>query len=124
MGEPEAPLAHPLAGNPNSALPRDKGREEGVDGSSTPEMKLIFDLPGGCDGATQRKWADANPFKALNGEDDASDFFRKAPEAPKGGWIFQGKKKHRVKIDLARPEAGHHPQLATLPNKTLGEKSG
>jgi hypothetical protein len=63
-------------------------------------VKLIFNLPGRCEGATQRKWADANPFKALNGEDDVSDFLRKALEALEGGWIFQGKKKQKVKIDL------------------------
>jgi hypothetical protein len=41
-----------------------------------------------------------------------------------GGWIFQGKKKHKVKIEPTRPGAGHPPHLAALPCKTLGEKRG
>jgi hypothetical protein len=90
------PRSHPPTVNPNAALLGDKGRKEGADGSSTPEVKLIFNLPKGCEGATQRKWADANPFKALNGEDDVSDFLKKTPEALEGGWIFQGKKKQKV----------------------------
>jgi hypothetical protein len=68
---------------------------------------LIFNLPKGCEGATQRKRGDANSFKALNGEDNASDFLRKGLEALEGGWIFQGKNKHKVKINPTRPEAGH-----------------
>lgn len=95
MGEPKALPAHPLAGNPNAARPGDRGWEEGAVGSNAPKTKLIFDLPRGRNSAAQRKWADANPFEALNGEDDASNFLRKAPEAPKGDWIFQGKKEVR-----------------------------
>ncbi|CAM6014103.1 unnamed protein product [Sphagnum balticum] len=32
-------------------------------------------------------------------------------EALEGGWIFQGKNKHNIKIDLTCPEADHQPQL-------------
>ncbi len=120
----KAPLAHPSDRNPNVTLPRDKRREKGADGRSTPETKLIFNLLGGHNGATQRKWAYVNPFEALNGEDDASNFLRKAPKASEGGCIFQGKKKHMVKIDSSRPEANHQPQLAALLGRTLGEKRG
>jgi hypothetical protein len=55
---------------------------------------------------------DANPFEALNREDDVSDFFRKALKTLKGGWIFQGKNKHKIKIELTRSEA---QKLATDP---------
>jgi hypothetical protein len=123
----------------------DKGQNEGADGGSTPKAKLTFDLLGGYEGATQRKWVDAkakltfdllggyesatqrkwvdaNPFEGLKGEDNASNFLRKAPEVLEGSWIFQRKKKHKVKIELTRPEAGHQPQLATLLSKTLGKR--
>ncbi len=93
-----------------------------MNGSSTPSTKLIFYLLGGRDGTAQRKWANVNPSEALNGEDDVFDFLKKVSEVPKGGWIFQGKKKHRVKIDLACLEAGQQPQLVTLLGKTLGKK--
>jgi hypothetical protein len=109
MGDLGTPTAHPPAVNPNAILPNDKGRKEGANENSTPKVKLIFDLLRRCEGATQRKWVDANPFEALNGEDDASNFLRKALEALEGGWIFQGKKKHKVKIDPTCPKVSHHP---------------
>ncbi len=109
MGDLEAPSAHPLTVNPNIVLLGEKGQNEGANGSSILETKLIFDLLGGCEGTTQRKWACANPFEALNGEDNASNFLRKALEALEGGWIFQWKKKHKVKIEPACPEIGHQP---------------
>jgi hypothetical protein len=122
MGEPKASLAHPSVETPNVALFGDKGWEEGANGSNTLNTKLIFDLLGGHDGTSQRKWVYVNPFETLNGEDDAFDFLKKVSEVPEGGWIFQGKKKHIVKIDLARPKAGQQPQLVALPSKTLGKR--
>lgn len=89
MGRPEVLLTHSLAKNHNTTQSRDKGLEEGADGCSTPKIKLTFDPSGGCDGLAQRKWANANPFEALNKEDEAFDFFRKAPEALEGGYTFQ-----------------------------------
>jgi hypothetical protein len=76
----------------------DKGWKEGADGSSTPEAKLFFDLPGRCEGATQRKWANANPFEALNGEDDASNFLKKAWKLWKEAGFSKGKISIRLKL--------------------------
>ncbi|CAK9210701.1 unnamed protein product [Sphagnum troendelagicum] len=85
MGELVAILTHLPAKNLNAALPKDKGLDEGTDGRNTSKEKLIFDLPRGRDDAAERKWADANPFEALNGEDNAFDFLKKTPKALEGG---------------------------------------
>jgi hypothetical protein len=70
----------------------------------------------------QRKWANANPFQALNGVNNASNFFRKTLKALEGGWIFQGKNKHKVKLDPTRPEAVHPTHLAELPSRISEKK--
>jgi hypothetical protein len=64
------------------------GQAKGAYGRNTPKVKLNFDFPGGWDDVVQRKWADANPFEALNREDDSSNFLRKILEDLEGGWIF------------------------------------
>lgn len=99
MEEPMVALADSWAGNIKPTQQEDKGSKEGTDGCNTPKEKLVFDLPEERNGTPQRKWADTNLFKALNGEGNASDFLRKALEALNGSWIFQGKKKHKVKIE-------------------------
>lgn len=125
MGELVAPpLTHSLDENPNVALPGNKKLEEGTKGRNTPKAKVIFDLPRGRDEVAQRKWVNANPFEALNGEENAFNFLKKALEALERGWIFQGKNKHKVRIELACPEVNHPSHIVALPGKTLGEKRG
>jgi hypothetical protein len=85
MEEPVATVAHSLVGNLKRTQQKDKGSEEGTNGRNIPKEKLLFDLSEEHDGTAQRKWADANPFEALNGEDNTSDFLRKAPKALDGG---------------------------------------
>jgi hypothetical protein len=58
----------------------------------------------------------------LNEEVGASGFLKKTPEALEEGWIFQGKKKHKVKIATTRPATDHPSQLDAPPTKVLGEK--
>jgi hypothetical protein len=104
-------LTHTSAKSLTPAWPEDKGPKEGTDGCKTPEAKLIFDLPGEHDDAAQKKRVHTNPFEALNGEDNSSNFFRKALKALEKGWIFQGRKKHKVKIEPTCLEADHPPHL-------------
>jgi hypothetical protein len=96
-GEPIAHLTHPSAENLNAALTGSKGLEEGRDGRSTPKAKLIFDLQGGRDDVAQRKWADANPFEAQNGEDNASDFSGKPWKCWREAGFSKGKRSTRSK---------------------------
>jgi hypothetical protein len=111
MGKPEVFLTHSLVKNLSIAQLGDKRMEEGADGCNTPKIKFIFNLSRGCNGLSQRKWANANPFETLNEEDEAFSFLRKAPEALEGGWTFQGKKKHKVKIEPTHPATGHPPHF-------------
>ncbi len=124
MGKPEDSLIHSLAENLITVQPGDKGLEEREEGCSTPKKKLTFDLLGGSDGKSQGKWADANPFETLNGEVGALGFLKKTPEALEEGWIFQRKKKHKVKIATSCPATNHPSQLDVLLAKVLGEKRG
>jgi hypothetical protein len=64
---------------------------EGINGSNTSKTKLSFNLSGEKNNSVQGKWVDLNPFEALNGENESSNFLRKVPEKLEGGWIFQGK---------------------------------
>jgi hypothetical protein len=61
---------------------------EGTNGRNTSKAKLSFNLPGEKNDSTQGKWADLNPFEALNGENESSNFLRKILEELKGGWTF------------------------------------
>jgi hypothetical protein len=122
MGKSKAFPTHSSIENHNTTQPGSKGLKEGVDGCSTPKIKLIFNLPGRCNGLAQRKWANANPFEVLNGEDKAFDFLKKALKALEGGWTFQGKKKHKVKTEPTHPTTGHPAHLNVLPGKTLGKR--
>jgi hypothetical protein len=63
--------------------------EKREEGCSTPKKKLTFNLPGGSDGKSQGKWANANPFETLNEEARTLGFFKKTPEALEEGWTFQ-----------------------------------
>jgi hypothetical protein len=119
---PEVLLTHSSVKNLSTVQPRDKGLEEGAERCSTPNIKLIFDLLGRCDGLFQRKWANANLFETLNEEDEGFGFLRKALKALEGGWTFKGNKKHKVKIELALPATDHLPHLNVLLGKTLGKK--
>jgi hypothetical protein len=85
MGKPKVFPTHSSIENHNTAQPGGKGLKKSVDGCNTPKIKLIFNLLGRCNGLAQRKWANANPFEALNGEDKASDFLGKALKALEGG---------------------------------------
>jgi len=60
----------------------------------------------------------------MNGEEDTFDFFKKTSEALEGGWIFQGKKKHKVRIKPTCLKANHPSHLIALPCKIQGEKRG
>ncbi|CAM6024278.1 unnamed protein product [Sphagnum balticum] len=124
MGEPKDFLIHSSAENLIAVQPGDKGLEEGEEGCSTPKKKLTFNLPGRSNGKFQGKWADANPFETLNKEAEALGFLKKTPEALEEGWIFQRKKKHKVKIATSRPTTGHLSQLYASLTKVLGEKRG
>jgi hypothetical protein len=68
---------------------------EGTDRRNTSKAKLSFNLPGEKNDLAQGKWADLNPFEALNGENESSNFLKKILEELKGGWTFQGEKKTR-----------------------------
>jgi hypothetical protein len=120
MGELEEFLIHSSVENLITVQLGDKGEE----GCNTPKKKLTFDFPGGSDGKSQGKWADANPFETLNEEVGALGFLKKTSEPLEEGWIFQGKKKHKVKIATTRPATGHPSQLDIPPIKVLGEKRG
>ncbi len=82
-----SPTHHPdrTLNAPPSSVTRHVERE---DGNTTPKVKLSFELLGRQDDATQKKWINANPFKALNGEDESFDFLKKTLEDLEGGWIF------------------------------------
>jgi hypothetical protein len=82
---------------------------EGVDGRNTSKAKLSFNLPGEKNNLAQGKWADLNPFEALNGGNENSDFLRKIPEEIEGGWTFKGKKKNKVRIDIIHLEGDQSP---------------
>jgi hypothetical protein len=58
---------------------------------------------------------------SLNEELEALGFLKKTLETLEEGWTFQGKKKHKVKIAIARPTIDHLSQLDALPTKVLGE---
>jgi len=68
---------------------------EGTDRRNTSKAKLSFNLLGEKNDLAQGKWADLNPFEALNGENESSNFLKKILEELKGGWTFQGEKKTR-----------------------------
>jgi hypothetical protein len=68
---------------------------EGADRRNTSKVKLSFNLPGEKNDSTQGKWADLNPFEALNRENESSDVFKKISEELEGGWTFQGKQRTR-----------------------------
>jgi len=68
---------------------------EGTDGCNTSKGKLSFNLLGEKNNLAQGKWADLNPFEALNGENESSDFLKKTIEEVEGGWTFQGNKRTR-----------------------------
>ncbi len=65
---------------------------EGADGRNTSQAKLSFNLSGEKNDLAQGKWADLNPFEALNKENESSDFLKKVSEELEGGWTFKGKK--------------------------------
>jgi hypothetical protein len=60
----------------------------------------------------------------LNEEAGTSGFLKKTPKALEEGWTFQGRKEHKVKIEMARPPTNHPSQLDIPPTKVLGEKKG
>jgi hypothetical protein len=84
-------------------------RVEGTDGCNTSKIKLSFNLSGEKNDSTQGKWANLNPFEALNGENESSNFLRKIPKELEGGWTFQGKKQNKVKIDTIRSKGDQSP---------------
>jgi hypothetical protein len=68
---------------------------EGTNGNNTSKSKLSFNLSREKNDSAQGKWADLNPFEALNGENESFDFLKKIAEELEGRWTFQGKKKTR-----------------------------
>jgi hypothetical protein len=62
---------------------------EGTDERNTSKAKLSFNLLGEKNDSAQGKWADLNPFEALNEENQSSDFLRKILKELEGGWTFQ-----------------------------------
>jgi hypothetical protein len=53
---------------------------EGTDERNTSKAKLSFNLLGENNDSAQGKWADLNPFEALNLENDNFIFFKKIPK--------------------------------------------
>jgi hypothetical protein len=58
---------------PPSTTRQAKGGEDNI----TPRTKLPFNLPGGQDKPVQEKWANMNPFTALNEENGCFGFLQK-----------------------------------------------
>ncbi len=61
---------------------------EGMDGRNTSKAKLSFNFPGEKNDSMQGKWADLNPFEALNEENENFIFLRKILKELEGGWTF------------------------------------
>jgi hypothetical protein len=93
MGELSTSPTHQVASNLNVIPSKVTTKVEGTDGSNTSKAKLSFNLLGEKNDSMQGKWADLNPFEALNGENESSNFLKKILKKLKGGWTFQGKKK-------------------------------
>jgi hypothetical protein len=93
MGELSASSTHQVANNLNVILLEVATQVEGTEGRNTSKAKLNFNLSGEKNDSAQGKWADLNPFEALNGENESSNFLKKIPEELEGRWTFQGKKK-------------------------------
>jgi hypothetical protein len=88
MGELSASSTHQVASNLNVIPLEVATRVEGTDGRTTSKVKLNFNFPRENNDSTQGKWVDLNPFEALNGENESSNFLRKILEELKGGWTF------------------------------------
>jgi hypothetical protein len=97
---------------------------EGIDKNNTSKAKLSFNISKENNDSAQGKWADLNPFEALNEENESSDFLRKIPKELKGGWTFQGKKKNKVRIDTIRLEGNGSPHPIARARITLGGERG
>jgi hypothetical protein len=109
MGKLSASPTHQVVSNFNMIPLKVATQVEGTDGSNTSKNKLSFNLSGEKNDLVQGKWADLNPFEALNGENESSDFLREIPEELKGTWTFQGKKKNKVRIDTICAEGDQSP---------------
>jgi hypothetical protein len=88
MGELLASPTHQVANNLNVIPSEVVTQIEGIHGCNTFKVKLSFNIPGEKNDSTQGKWANLNPFEALNGENESSNFLRKISEELKGGWTF------------------------------------
>jgi hypothetical protein len=113
MRELLASPIHQVASNLNVILLEVPTQVESADGHNTSKVKLSFNLPGEKNNSAQGKWADLNPFEALNGENESSNFLRKIPKELEGGWTFKGKKKNKVRIDIIRSKGDRSPHPTT-----------
>jgi hypothetical protein len=84
---------------------------EGTNGCNTSKAKLSFNLLGEKNDSTQGKWADLNPFEALNGENESSNFLTKNLRRAKGRMDIPRGKKNKVRIDTIRSEGDRSPHL-------------
>ncbi len=80
MGELLTSLTHQVASNINVTPSEIGTKVEGTDGHNTSKAKLSFNLPGEKNDLAQGKWADLNPFEALNGENKSFAFLKKISE--------------------------------------------
>jgi hypothetical protein len=88
MGELLASPTHQVASNLNVILSEVATQVEGTNRRNTSKVKLSFNLMREKNDSTQGKWVDLNPFEALNGENESSNFLRKILEELEGGWTF------------------------------------
>jgi SPX domain protein involved in polyphosphate accumulation len=84
-----------------------------MDGHNTSKTKLSFNLPGEKNNSMQGKWADLNPFEALNEENESFAFLKKISKELEGVWTFQGKKKNKVRTDAICSEGDQSPHPTT-----------
>jgi hypothetical protein len=78
MGELSASPTHQVASNLNVIPSEIATQVEGTNGCNTSKAKLSFNFPGEKNDSAQGKWADLNPFQALNMENESSAFSGKS----------------------------------------------
>jgi hypothetical protein len=80
MGELSTSPIHQVANNLNMIPSEIATQVEGMDGCNTSKAKLSFNLLGEKNDSAQGKWANLNPFEALNEENESSNFLTKIPK--------------------------------------------
>jgi hypothetical protein len=106
MGELLTSPIHQVVSNLNVILSKVMTSVEGMDGHNTSKVQLSSNLLRKKNDSAQGKWADVNPFEALNGENESSNFFKKIPKELKRRWTFQGKRKKKQGKDQDNSPGG------------------